>query len=308
MAESQRPQNNRPPFKRNDQGGFRRPPTGRPEGAHRPRGDDRPRRDDRSRPDGEEAESDGSYVVGRRAVLELLKTEEGRQKIEKLYIAHGTQGPQIVEIVTLLRKHRLPHTEVDRGKFRDLEKRSSDNTDSQGVIALTSRREYQTLDEVMEKCVGRSALLIALDGVEDPHNVGAILRSAEAGGADAVLLHQKRSALTPAVYKTSAGAAEHVAIVKYGNLDQTMRDLRERFGFQILGLAGEAVKTIYETDFTQPTLIIAGSEEKGLHHLTRERCDELVKIPLTGKTESLNASVATAVVLFEAMRQRASKE
>ncbi len=294
MPEERRPyNNNRPPFKRNDAGGFRRPDR------------DRPRRSDQ--PEGEESAYDGDYVVGRRAVLELLKSEEGRQKIEKIYIAHGTQGPQIIEIVSMLRKHRLAHTELDRGKFRDLEKRSSDNTDAQGVIALTSKRTYQTIDEVMEKCAGRPALLIALDGVEDPHNVGAILRSAEAGGADAVLLHQKRSALTPAVYKTSAGAAEHVAIVKYGNLDQTMRDLRERFGFQILGLAGEGITTIYEKDLTQPTLIIAGSEEKGLHHLTRERCDELIKIPLTGKTESLNASVATAVVLFEAMRQRANK-
>ncbi len=299
MPESRRPQSNRPPFKRSVPGtrsepvGFRRPDSVRP------------RRDD-ARPNREAPESDGLYVVGRRPVLELLKSEEGRQKIEKIYVAHGVQGPQIVEIVSMLRKHRLAHTELDRGKFRDLELRSADNTDSQGVIALISKRTYQTIDEVMEKCAGRPALLIALDGVEDPHNVGAVLRSAEAGGADAVLLHQKRSALTPAVYKTSAGAAEHVAIIKYGNLDQTMRDLRERFGFQILGLASEGTKTIYETDFRQPTLLVTGSEEKGLHHLTRERCDELIKIPLRGKTESLNASVATAVVLFEALRQRAT--
>ena len=237
-------------------------------------------------------------------MLELLKSDNARSRIEKIYVAHGVQGPQIGELLGLIRKLHLAHTELDRGKFRELERRASEDTDSQGVIALVAQRGYQTLNDILTASSDQPLLLIALDGVEDPHNVGAILRSAEAAGATAVLLSERRAALTPAVFKTSAGAANHIAIVKYGNLDQTIRELRESTDIQVIGLAGEGDSTIYQTDFTQPTLLITGSEEKGLHRLTRERCDKLVKIPLTGKTESLNASVATAVAMFEAIRQR----
>lgn len=262
-----------------------------------------------ARPERAEDGAGSSYVVGRRAALELLHSEHVKQRVEKVYIAHGVHGPQISEILSLVRANRLAHTELDRNKFRDLEQRVSDNTDSQGVIVLTAMRAYQTIEEVLGLILpGIAPLFIALDGVEDPHNVGAILRSAEAAGAHAVLLHARKAALTPAIFKTSAGAAEHMPIIKYGNLDQTLRELRDEHGFRIYGLAGEGAKTIFEADLTEPVLLITGGEEKGIHHLIRERCDELIRIPLSGNTASLNASVATAVVLFEAVRQRFAKK
>ena len=258
------------------------------------------------------------YAVGRRAALELLKDASALKRIEKIYIAHGVQGGQIGEILHLARKNKVTTGELDRGKFRELERRTSQHTDSQGVIVLLAQRGYQELEDVVtfsnERSTGgegdRSSfappLLIALDGVEDPHNIGAIIRSAEASGANAILLPKRGAVITPAVYKTSAGAANNLAIVKYGNLEQTIRLMQEEYGVACYGLAGEAEETIYDVDLTGPICFVTGSEEKGLHRLVRERCEKIVKIPLAGKTASLNASVASAVALFEAVRQRAN--
>jgi 23S rRNA (guanosine2251-2'-O)-methyltransferase len=240
------------------------------------------------------------YAAGRRAALELLRDEQSRERIEKVYIAHGAHGPQIGEIVHLVRKHKLPLTELDRGKFRELEHRASEGTDSQGVIVLLAQRSYAELEDV----INGNVLLVAIDGVEDPHNIGAIIRSAEAAGADAVLLPKRGAVLTPAVYKASAGAASHLPIVKIGNLSETIRKLQEEFGVMCVGLAGEAEKTLYQLHLNRPICLVVGGEEKGLHRLVRERCEELGKIPLAGKTASLNASVATGVALFEVVRQR----
>jgi 23S rRNA (guanosine2251-2'-O)-methyltransferase len=252
------------------------------------------------------SDSDQSYVVGRRAAIELLKDEEGVKKIEKVYLAHGVQGPQIAELLHFVRKHKVALGELDRAKFRELERRAAGDTDSQGVIVLIAQREYAEIEDIVEQ--NNNPLLIALDGVEDPHNIGAIIRSAEAAGASAILLPKRGAVLTPAVYKTSAGAAHNLPIVKYGNLEQTIRKLQEELGVSCVGLAGEAEKSLYEESLMGPICLIVGSEEKGLHRLVRERCEKLVRIPLFGKTASLNASVASAVALFEAVRQRAGAE
>jgi 23S rRNA (guanosine2251-2'-O)-methyltransferase len=253
-----------------------------------------------------------NYIAGRRAAIELLKDENSRAKIEKLYIAHGAHGPQIGEILHLARKNRITIGELDRGKFRELERRVASGEDSQGVIVLIARREYAELEDVLtppppkeEGAGGWSPLLVALDGIEDPHNIGAIIRSAEAAGAHAVLLPKRGAVLTPAVYKASAGAANNLPIVKYGNLAETIRRLQDEFGIPCYGLAGEAESSIYELSLMGPLCLIIGSEEKGLHRLVRERCEKLIAIPLAGKTASLNASVAAGVALFEAVRQRA---
>lgn len=251
------------------------------------------------------------YAAGRRAALELLRDAESRARIEKVYLAHGVQGPQIVEILHLIRSNRVPHGELDRAKFRDLEHRASPDTDSQGVLILLSQREYIELEDLLgdhplppPSLGGGSPLLVALDGIEDPHNIGAIIRSAEAAGATAILLPKRGAVLTPAVYKASAGAANHLPIVKYGNLAETIRKLQEEFQVTCIGLAGEAEDSIYEIGMIGPICLIIGSEEKGLHRLVRERCEKLASIPLAGKTASLNASVASGVALFEAVRQR----
>lgn len=275
----------------NDRGSNQRPPARRVLDA-------RP-------PSTEPSEDAKHYVVGRRAALELLRDEENYPKIEKIYIEHGSQGTQINEILHHARANKLTLGELDKRKFRDLEARVAGATDPQGVMILTAAREYQELEDVAITIDGKAPMLVALDGVEDPHNMGAIIRSAEASGATAVLLPKRGAVLTPAVYKTSAGAASHIPIVKYGNLEQMIRRLKEEFNVFVFGLAGEGEKTIYEANFNQPMCLVTGGEEKGLHRLVRERCDEVVRIPLAGKTESLNASVATAVALFEAVRQRA---
>jgi 23S rRNA (guanosine2251-2'-O)-methyltransferase len=269
-------------------------------------------------------DSNQTYVAGRRAALELLRDEASRARIEKVYLAHGIHGPQIGELLHLICTHRVAHSELDRGKFRELERRTAPShsgerglevrpTDAQGVIVLIAQREYQELEDVIASPqpplpAGRGAfatLLIALDGIEDPHNIGAILRSAEAAGVTAVLLPKRGAVLTPAVYKSSAGAANSVPIVKIGNLEQTIRKLQEEFGVMCVGLAGEAKQSVYEISLTGPVCLIIGSEEKGLHRLVKERCEQLAAIPLRGKTASLNASVAAGVALFEVVRQRA---
>ena len=277
---------------------------------HRPHRPSTRNRAENARTDAPRESTDSqNYIVGRRAALELLKDETAREKIEKVYLAHGVQGPQIAELLHFIRKQKIPLGELDRGKFRELEWRVAGGTDSQGVIVLIAQRGYQELEDVLliqptSKGVG-NPLLIALDGVEDPHNMGAIIRSAEAAGASGILLPKRGAVLTPAVYKTSAGAAHNLPVVKYGNLEQTIRKLQEEFGVACFGLAGEADETIYEADLTGPICFVTGSEEKGLHRLVRERCEKLVRIPLHGKTASLNASVASAIALFEAVRQRA---
>jgi len=247
--------------------------------------------------------TESEYIVGRRAALELLRDEASRARIEKVYIAHGNHGPQMGELLHLLRTNKIAFSEMDRGKFRELEARAASGEDSQGVIVLIAQRGYHELEDVLAD--NNNPLLIALDGIEDPHNIGAIIRSAEAAGATAVLLPKRGAVLTPAVYKSSAGAANHVPIVKYGNLAETIRKLQEEFGVTCCGLAGEATESIYEVSLTGPICLIIGSEEKGLHRLVRERCEKLAAIPMFGKTASLNASVACGVALFEAVRQRA---
>ncbi len=260
----------------------------------------------------QEDEGPKNYAAGRRAALELLKDASSRSRIEKIYLAHGIQGPQIGELLHLIRSNRVTVGELDRVKFRELERRAiPDGTDSQGVIVLFSQRLYAELEDILtppppqeEGAGGWTPLLIALDGVEDPHNIGAIIRSAEAAGAHAILLPKRGAVMTPAVYKASAGAASNLPIVKYGNLEQTIRNMQEEFFVTCVGLAGDAPETIYEANLTGPICFVTGSEEKGLHRLVRERCEKVVSIPLAGKTASLNASVASGVALFEAVRQR----
>lgn len=247
--------------------------------------------------------TENEYIAGRRAALELLRDADARARIEKVYLAHGVHGPQMGEILHLLRSHRVPFSEVDRGKFRELERRATSGEDSQGILILIAQRDYAELEDVLAN--NANPLLLMLDGIEDPHNIGAILRSAEAAGATAVLLPKRGAVLTPAVYKASAGAANHVPIVKIGNLAETIRKLQEEFNIPCCGLAGEAGESIYKTKLAGPICLVIGSEEKGLHRLVRERCETLASIPMHGKTASLNASVAAGVALFEAVRQRA---
>jgi 23S rRNA (guanosine2251-2'-O)-methyltransferase len=160
------------------------------------------------------------------------------------------------------------------------------------------------LEEALEALAGSPPLLLVLDGVTDPHNLGACLRSADAAGVAAVIVPRDRAAgLTPVVRKVAAGAAETVPLVQVVNLARTLRELKER-GVWLVGTADDAPRSLYEVDFRGPTAIVLGSEGEGMRRLTREACDQLVSIPMGGAVESLNVSVATGVTLFEVVRQR----
>jgi 23S rRNA (guanosine2251-2'-O)-methyltransferase len=244
-----------------------------------------------------------NYVVGRRAAIEILKSDTERAKIEKVYLAHGAQGGQIIEIQHYIRSNKIASTELDRRRFGELEQNAAGDTDSQGVIILLSATNYWEMEDLIPKAsVNGRVVLVALDGIEDPHNIGAIIRSAEALGASAIVMPKRGAVLTPAVYKTSAGAALHLPIVKVGNLSETLVELKEKFGFTCIGLAGEGEKELTEVSTEGNVCLIIGSEEKGMHLLTRKRCDELVRIPLGGKTESLNASVAAAIAMYQVLK------
>jgi 23S rRNA (guanosine2251-2'-O)-methyltransferase len=171
------------------------------------------------------------------------------------------------------------------------------------VIPRAGDPETQ-LEEALEALGDTPGLLLVLDGVTDPHNLGACLRSADAAGVAAVIVPRDRAAgLTPVVRKVAAGAADNVPLIAVVNLARTLRELKER-GLWLVGTADEAQRTLYDVDLTGPTVLVMGSEGEGMRRLTREACDELVSIPMAGAAESLNVSVATGVALFEAVRQR----
>lgn len=173
----------------------------------------------------------------------------------------------------------------------------------QGVLAFGAARAYETLESV----IGDARLLLVLDGIEDPHNLGAIIRTANAAGADAVLLPDRRAAgLTETVAKASAGAIEYVPVVRIGNVNQTLEKLKKA-GFWIYGLDERGTSRYDETDFAVPSVIVLGGEGKGLHQHVKENCDMLLRIPMAGEIASLNVSVAAGIVLFEWRRRREVK-
>jgi 23S rRNA (guanosine2251-2'-O)-methyltransferase len=239
------------------------------------------------------------YIYGRRTVAEALRSSAGR--VNKLLIAEGAHGPAIDEIRQLAKQNRVVMKFLPR---QALEKYAPE-TVHQGVIASVTPVDYAEPEEVMQVHKdGRPTLIVVLDGITDPQNFGAILRTAEAAGVSGVMIPRNRSvALTSVVAKHSAGAVHYVPVARVVNTAMTVDRLKEN-GVQTVGTAGDAEKTIYEIDFALPTAIIIGSEGTGLRPLVRRKCDLVARIPMLGKISSLNASVAAAVVLYEAVRQR----
>ncbi|MGE5681069.1 MAG: 23S rRNA (guanosine(2251)-2'-O)-methyltransferase RlmB [Bacillota bacterium] len=242
-----------------------------------------------------------NLIIGRKPVLEAIKSGEA---IEQIYILFGQKGPAIFEIQKLAKHSGIKLTEIPQKRFNEL----SSDIHTQGVIAVKLNQKYFELEELIDKAK-KSAypLLLALDSIQDPHNLGAILRSAECSGVDGVILTKHNSAsVTETVVKTSAGASEHIPIAKVSNLSQALKELKEA-GFWIAGSYLEGAKDYSEMDYKMPVVLVMGNEEKGLRRLTAENCDFLIKIPMKGKIQSLNVSVATGVILFEIQRQRTSK-
>jgi 23S rRNA (guanosine2251-2'-O)-methyltransferase len=191
----------------------------------------------------------------------------------------------------------LPRIELDR---------MAGNNAHQGVVAVTSAKQYSHLDDVVAAKRGKYSLVVLLDGIEDPHNLGAILRTADAAGADGVLIPERRAAgVNATVAKTSAGASEHLPIARVTNVARTVEELKAR-NIWTVGLDERGSQTYDSLDYNMDCGLVLGAEGKGVHELVRKKCDFLVSIPMLGKVPSLNVSVAAAVVLYEVVRQRRS--
>jgi 23S rRNA (guanosine2251-2'-O)-methyltransferase len=244
-------------------------------------------------------------LTGIHAVREAL--EAGRA-FDRIVIAKGRQDSRVEEIVQAARARNISVRFEDRGQLDRL----ADSKDHQGIVALVAARAAGTLDEILAAANagtgrGEKGLIVLLDGVEDPHNLGAVIRTALAAGAHGVVIPERRAAgLTDTVARASAGALAHLAVAKVTNLVRTMEELKEA-GYWLVGLDERGDKNYTDVDYTSPVGIVLGGEGKGLHELTRKRCDFVVSLPTTGPVKSLNVSVAAGVVLFEALRQRRGK-
>ncbi len=256
----------------------------------------RDRRDERAA-----REIDENVISGRNAVKELLSS--GRD-IEKLYIQSGEREGSVNLIIGIAAERKIPIIEVDRTKLDTI----SYGERHQGVVAIAAERNYFTIDEIIEyaKSKGEAPLIVVLDGVEDPHNLGAIIRSAECLGAHGVVIPKRRSVgLTSTVAKASAGAVEYMRVAKVTNIAMTLDSLKERGLWIYAADMGE--NKYYETDMTGPCALVLGSEGFGISRLVKEKCDFTVSIPMCGDVNSMNVSCAAAVVLADVRRQRAIK-
>jgi len=244
-------------------------------------------------------------LTGIHAVREAL--EAGRA-FDRIVIAKGRQDTRVEDIVQLARARNISLRFEDRSQLDRL----ADSKDHQGIVGLVASRAAGTLDEILAAAnagVGRGekGLIVLLDGVEDPHNLGAVIRTSLAAGAHGVVIPERRAAgLTDTVARASAGALAHLPVAKVTNLVRTMEELKDA-GYWLVGLDERGDKNYTEVDYRSPTGIVLGGEGKGLHELTRKRCDFVVSLPTTGPVKSLNVSVAAGVVLFEALRQRRAK-
>ena len=238
------------------------------------------------------------YIVGRNAVREALRS--GRT-IQRLFITNDKVQGSLEEIIGLAKDKGIELRRVDDKQLS----KYADGVVHQGVVALAAPVKFADLGEVLQNWSSDKApLLILLDGIEDPHNMGAIIRTAECCGATAVLIPKRHTApINATVAKTSAGALESIPLVQVGNVAQTIEELKKQ-GFWVLGAHMEGQQTLYQADLTSPLVLVIGNEGKGLSRLTKERCDFLVTIPMYGRINSLNASVAAAILMYEAVRQR----
>ncbi len=241
-------------------------------------------------------------VFGMHAVTGLL--QRNPERVSLLLALESRQDLRMQQVLELADKANVPVRRVSRG---ELDERVCD-VSHQGVVAETGASAVVGEKELPDflDALTHPALLLILDGVQDPHNLGACLRSADAAGVDAVIVPRDRSApLNSTARKVACGAAETVPVIRVTNLARVLRNVKER-GIWIYGAAGEASSSLYETDLRGPLALVLGGEGKGLRRLTRELCDALLAIPLAGSVSSLNVSVATGICLFEARRQRGS--
>ena len=240
-----------------------------------------------------------NLIIGRKPVLEALNSNE---EVSQVFILFGQEGGIIDAIRVAAKKKGIKVNQVPFEKFRQI----TQSKVAQGVAASKSEQKFYDLYEIIsESKKSQYPLLLILDSIQDTHNVGAILRSAECAGVDGVLITQRESAsMTEVVEKASAGAVSHLKLCKINNVSQTIKELQDH-GFWIVGSAlSEDSKNYSSIDYNSPIALIMGNEEKGIKPLTAKNCDHLVEIPMKGKIQSLNVSVATGVLLFEIQRNR----
>lgn len=241
-----------------------------------------------------------ALIWGRNPVVEALRAGKA---VERLYVAEGLRpNPVVDEITRRARALRVQTQHLDR---RALD-RLADGANHQGVVAEIEEFEYAELDDVLGRAqaAGEPPLLLLLDALQDPQNLGSLIRTAEAVGVHGVVLPRHRSVgVTAAVAKASAGAVEHLPVVRVTNLGQAIEDLKAK-GVWVLGLDASGKQAYDEADYSAPTAIVVGAEGGGLHRLVAERCDLLVKLPMRGRVASLNAAAAGSIVLYHAFRSR----
>ena len=244
------------------------------------------------------AEADG-VIEGRNAVIEALRAGTA---IDKIYLAKGETDAALGHIASTARGKGIVVVECDRRKLDGMSRTHS----HQGVIAIAAVREYATVEDILNAAreKGEPPLVVVCDELSDPHNLGAVIRTAECAGAHGVIVPKRRSAgLTAVVAKTSAGAVSHVPVARVPNLPSLLQELQEA-GLWVFGTAADGDTLLYDADLKGPAAIVIGSEGRGLGRLVAERCDFKVRIPMKGKVNSLNASAAAAILLYEAVRQR----
>jgi 23S rRNA (guanosine2251-2'-O)-methyltransferase len=239
-----------------------------------------------------------NVIFGINAVAEALKAR-GRA-FEWVGVATERKDLRLQKLIQDCRKNSIPVRFLPRVELD----RMAGSGSHQGVVAVTSNKQYNGLDDLIAAKRGQYALIVVLDGVEDPHNLGAILRTADASGADGVVIPERRAAgITGTVVKSSAGASEHLPVAKVTNIARTLEDLKAQ-NIWTVGLDERGAQSYDSLDYNMDCAIVLGAEGKGLHDLVARKCDFLVSIPMLGKVPSLNVSVAAGVVLYEVVRQR----
>ena len=245
-----------------------------------------------------QAEADG-IIEGRNAVIEALRSGE---TIDKIYLAKGETDKTLGHIASKARAAGIVVVEADRRKLDGMSRTHA----HQGVIALAAVREYVSVDDILADAAAKneSPLIVVCDEISDPHNLGAIIRTAYCAGAHGVVIPKRRSAgLTSVVAKTSAGAVSHMKVARVPNIPSLLKDLKKQ-GVWVFGTAANGTTGLYDADLKGAAAIVIGSEGDGMTRLAAENCDFLVSIPMKGDLNSLNASASAAILLYEAVRQR----
>jgi 23S rRNA (guanosine2251-2'-O)-methyltransferase len=243
--------------------------------------------------------SSEEIIEGRNAVIEALK---GDHTIEQIWVAKGNLSGSISKIFALAKEKKVILKEVDRKKLDGI----SETGAHQGVIAKITPYKYFSIEDMFEKAKlkGEKPFILILDELEDPHNFGSIIRTAEISGVHGIIIPNRRNVgVTGTVYKTSVGAVEHMMIAKVSNINKAIDDLKEK-GLWVYGADMDGKDYCYKADLTGAVALVIGSEGKGISKLTKSKCDVLVRIPMVGKITSLNASVAAGIIMYEVLKQR----